>query len=306
MKKQRRIVLFGILAVLLLAGCSAKKGSSGKGPFLFYINADGTALKAESYEIKEKDPEQAVKVMLKELSKPQEDIEIQAPIPGGIKVKSFELKETKLCLNMNEKYLEMNEVQEILCRASIVQTLTQIKGVDMVEFFINDKPLKTKSGEPIGALGAESFVKDTGTALKSYQRAELILFFANEKGDKLVAEKVNVRYLSNVSTEKLVLEQLMKGPMTKGAKMILSPQTKILNVSVKDGICYVNFDRQFLEQTYDVEPKVVIYGIVNSILSNGNVSKVQISVEGETTMKFRESVKLNEPFDRNLELVESE
>lgn len=77
-----------------------------------------------------------------------------------------------------------------------------------------------------------------------------------------------------------------------------------MSVSVKDGICYVNFDKHFLNPTYDVEPKIVIYGIVNSILSNGNLSKVEISVEGKTAIKFQESVNLNEPLERNLELVE--
>lgn len=98
----------------------------------------------------------------------------------------------------------------------------------------------------------------------------------------------------------------MKGPETSGAKPVLPSQVKVLNVSVKDGICYVNFDKQFLEQKFDVEPKVVIYGIVNSLISNGKASRVQISVEGETSVKFQEAVYLNEPFDRNVELVEHE
>lgn len=305
MKKQKIVILIGILIVMLLAGCHRKEELQ-KGPFLFYLNGEGTALKRESYTIKEKKPEDAVKKMLKELSKAQEDVEKQAPIPQGVKVKTVEMVEATVCLDMNEKYLELDDVQEMLCRAAIVQTLTQIRGVDLVEFSVNQEPLKTKSGELVGPLSGNSFVRDTGTALKSYQRATLTLFFANEKGDRLVSEEVDVRYLSNVSIEKLVLEQLMKGPNTKGEKAILSSKNKILNVSTKDGICYVNFDKQFLERVYDVEPKVVIYGIVNSILSNGNVSRVQISVGGETALSYQESIKLNEPFERNLELVESE
>lgn len=304
MKKHKIVFLIGILAVMLLAGCHGKKEELKKGPFLFYLNGEGTALKRESYVIKEQKPEDAVKTMLKELSKAQEDVEKQAPIPQGVKVKEVEMVEETVYLDMNKKYLELDDVQEMLCRAAIVQTLTQIKGVELIEFSVNQEPLKTKSGELVGPLSGNSFVRDTGTALKSYQRATLTLFFANEKGDGLISEEVDVRYLSNVSIEKLVLEQLMKGPHTKGAKAILSSQNKILNVSTKDGICYVNFDKHFLEQTYDVEPKVIIYGIVNSLVSNSNVSRVQISVEGKTP-KFQESVNLTEPFDRNLELVEN-
>lgn len=306
MKRQKIVIWIGILAVMLLAGCSTKKEEPAKNPFVFYVNSDGTALKRESYTMKEKNPEDAVKNMLKELSKAQKSVEIQAPIPQGVKVEDFKLEEQKLHLDMNGKYRQMDKVQEVLCRAAIVQTLTQVDEVAQVEFSVEGEPLQTKSGELVGPLNANSFVRDTGTALKSYQRTTLTLFFANEAGDGLVSEEVKVRYLSNVSIERLVLERLMKGPREKNAKEILYPQTKILNVSVKDGICYVNFDKQFLEQVYDVEPKVVIYGIVNSLVSNGNVSRVQISVEGKTVVKFQGSIDLNEPFDRNLELAESE
>lgn len=306
MKKQKIVIWVGILAVMLLAGCNTKKEEVQKGPFLFYLNGEGTALKREPYTITEKEPEEAAKIMLNELSKAQKDVERQASIPQGVKIKEVEIVEGTVYVDMNKNYLELDDVQEMLCRAAIVQTLTQIKGVDLVEFSVNREPLKTKNGELVGPLSGNSFVRDTGTALKSYQRATLTLFFANEKGDGLISEEVDVRYISNVSIEKLVLEQLMKGPRTKEAKPILSSQNKILNVSVKDGICYVNFDKHFLEQTYDVEPKVIIYGIVNSLVCNGNVSRVQISVDGKTTLKFQESITLTEPFDRNLELVENE
>lgn len=305
MKKQNGLIILTCLIIMLFTGCHTQKEESKKAPFLFYVNGEGNALIKKSYTIKADNPKDAVEEVLKELSKAQEKVDIKAPIPQGVEVKEFELKEQNLYLNMNEKYLKMDEVQEVLCRAAIVQSLTQIEGVGQIEFFVNQKPLKTKSGEIIGTLDKDSFVRDTGTALKSYQQATLTLYFANQKGNALLTEKRKVRYLSNVSLEKLVVEQLMKGTEEKGAKEILSPQTKILSVSVKDGICYVNFDKQFLTRVYDVEPQVVIYGIVNSILSNGNVSKVQISVEGKTAVNFQESVKLNEPLDWNLELVES-
>ena len=112
-------------------------------------------------------------------------------------------------------------------------------------FYIGEEPLKTKSGDIVGFMKANSFVQDTKNALKSSQQTTLTLFFPNEKGDGLISEKVNVRYSGNTSIEKLVIEQLMREPETSGAKQLLSPQVKVLNVSIKDGICYVNFDKQF-------------------------------------------------------------
>lgn len=304
MRRQRIIVTLAVLLVMVMAGCHTKEKAARKGPFLFYINEEGTALKREPYTIQEKDPKRAVTELIQKLQRVKEPVGKQAAIPQGIEVRSFELEDGRLRLHLNEEYLKLDVVKETLCRAAVVQTLTQIKEVDQVEIQIGNEPLRTKNGEPVGLMGADAFVCDTGNNLKSYHNTELTVFFANETGDGLVTEKMKVRYPTNVSMEKIVLEQLRKEPATKGAQKILSPQVKILNISVKDGICYVNFDKEFLRQEVRAEPKVVIYGIVNSLISSGNVSRVQISVDGESTVKYKETISLNEPFDRNAELAE--
>ena len=304
MKRQKIIGIIGLLMLMLLSGCQSNKGKEEKGPFLYYVNMEGTALEKEAYEIKEKTSEKAIDKMLEKLAETPENIEVKASIPSKVKIKKVDVKANEVHIYLNEKYLELEEVEEILCRASIVQSLTQIDGIEKVAFYIGEEPLKTKSGDIVGFMKADSFVRDTKNALKSSQQTTLTLFFPNTKGDGLISEKVNVRYSGDTSIEKLVIEQLMGGPETSGAKPLLSPQVKVLNVSIKDGICYVNFDKQFLEQKYDVEPKVTIYGIVNSLISNGKASRVQIAVEGKTSVKFQEAVYLNEPLDRNMELVE--
>lgn len=304
MKRQKIIVIIGVFMLVLLSGCQSGEEKEGKGPFLYYVNMEGTALEKESYEIKEKTPEKAVDKILEKLAEPPKNIEVKASIPSKVNIKKVEVKANEVHIYMNEEYEELEEVEEILCRASIVQSLTQVEGIEKVAFYIGEEPLKTKSGDIVGFMKANSFVQDTKNALKSSQQTTLTLFFPNEKGDRLISEKVNVRYSGDTSIEKLVIEQLMREPETSGAKQLLSPQVKVLNVSIKDGICYVNFDKQFLEQKYDVDPRVTIYGIVNSLISNGKASRVQIAVEGKTSVKFQETVYLNEPFDRNMELVE--
>ena len=304
MKRQKIIVIIGVFMLVFLSGCQSREEKEGKGPFLYYVNMEGTALEKESYEIKEKTPEKAVDKILEKLAEPPKNIEVKASIPSKVNIKKVEVKANEVHIYMNEEYEELEEVEEILCRASIVQSLTQVEGIEKVAFYIGEGPLKTKSGDIVGFMKANSFVQDTKNALKSSQQTTLTLFFPNEKGDGLISEKVNVRYSGDTSIEKLVIEQLMREPETSGAKQLLSPQVKVLNVSIKDGICYVNFDKQFLEQKYDVDPRVTIYGIVNSLISNGKASRVQIAVEGKTSVKFQETVYLNEPFDRNMELVE--
>ena len=100
------------------------------------------------------------------------------------------------------------------------------------------------------------------------------------------------------------MEELIKGPNAEGAYPTINPATKVANVTVKDGVCYVNLDETFLTQVYSVNSEVTIYSIVNSLVELDNVNKVQILVNGESQISYRESMNLNTTFGRNLDLVE--
>ena len=156
----------------------------------------------------------------------------------------------------------------------------------------------------MGPLNAESFVENMGDEINMYTETTLDLYFANAEGDKLVDEMVAIRYSSNMSVEKLVLEQLIRGPITKDAYPTIPSDTKILSVSTKDGICYVNFDEGFLGQGYNVLEEIPIYSIVNSLTEIPGINKVQILINGETNRVFQESIRFETIFERNLDLIE--
>ena len=106
--------------------------------------------------------------------------------------------------------------------------------------------------------------------------------------------------------ERLVVDELLKGPGTDVADVAyptINPNTKVVSVSVRDGICYVNLDDTFLTQIYNVSSEVTIYSIVNSLAELTGVNKVQISVNGESDIMYRENISLSTVFERNLDLV---
>lgn len=60
-----------------------------------------------------------------------------------------------------------------------------------------------------------------------------------------------------------------------------------------------------MNQPYNVTTDVTIYSITNSLVELSNVNKVQISVDGETNISYREKLSLNNLFERNLDMLES-
>ena len=101
----------------------------------------------------------------------------------------------------------------------------------------------------------------------------MTLYFTNESGDGLTAEQRNIYYSTNVPLERVVVEQLVKGPAQAGHYAVLPPELKILSVTVSEGICYVNFDETFVNPPLDIEPEITIYAIANSLAETCHVEQ---------------------------------
>jgi germination protein M len=65
----------------------------------------------------------------------------------------------------------------------------------------------------------------------------------------------------------------------------------------------VDLSQTFLTETYEVNAETAIYSIVNSLCEFTNVNKVQITVDGEKSVKFMDSLDLSEPLERDLEII---
>lgn len=289
---------------LLTGGCQKSGRDAQEGDFIYYVNLDGNSLVKEDYEISSKSTDQAIEQMLDALDENTESIEYKSVFPSEVHVEQWKRKGDKLDLYFNQAYEDMSSTEEVLLRAAVVQCLGQLSDVSCVMFYVDNEPLKDSDGEPVGYMHPEDFIQNTGSAIHAYQKGKLKLYFANKKGNKLMETEVNVRYNRNTSVEKVIVEQLIKGPSETDVYPLIPPETNVIGVSVKDGICYVNLDENFLNNVYGADPTMIIYSIVNSVVEGGNASRVQISVNGESDISYMDQVDLSKPLSRDLDLVE--
>lgn len=310
MKGNRRMLSFGLLILMSAGvfGCGQEEGTGKadeiEGTYLCYVNTEENSLVRESYEIQGETADEEVEDVLEEMQKEADSIDYRSAFPDHVSVTDWSLTDGRLDLTFSDSYLRMSKGEEVLLRAALVETLGQIKGVDEVGFFTGEGMLTDSDGQEIGYMSPEDFVQNTGSTLHSYQVQELKLYFAGEKGDCLKPETVSLRYNSSTSIEKLVVEQLIKGPEKEGMLAVIPPETRVLGVSVREHICYVNFDQEFLNGAPGVTPEVTVYAIVNSLTESGNVSQVQISVNGESDIQYMNRIDLGKPLTRNPDLVE--
>lgn len=310
MKGNRWMLSFGLLILMSAGvfGCGQEEGTGKtdeiEGTYLCYVNTEEDSLARESYEIQGETADEEVEDVLEEMQKEADSIDYRSAFPDHVSVTDWSLTDGRLDLTFSDSYLRMSKGEEVLLRAALVETLGQIIGVDEVGFFTGEGPLTDSDGQEIGYMSPEDFVQNTGSTLHSYQLQELKLYFAGEKGDCLEPETVSLRYNSSTSIEKLVVEQLIKGPEKEGMLAVIPPETRVLGVSVREHICYVNFDQEFLNGVPGVTPEATVYAIVNSLTESGNVSQVQISVNGESDIQYMNRIDLGKPLTRNPDLVE--
>lgn len=305
---RKKYIFLAVLLLMLgavLAGCGEEKPPEGT-LLISYLDKEQTKTVRMGYEPNADllDTELLVAEVIGVLSTDSGDVDYVKPIPEGVEVTQTVLEENgDLKVYFNEAYRTMESVPEMLCRLALVQTLTQIEGVDCLEFFVDDEPLLDSKGNEVGELTNEDFVVNPGEQINSIQHATLDLYFSNPTGDGLVLETQRVYYNSNVSLEKLVIEHLLAGPKMSDAIASIPAETALVNVSVADRICYVSLDNGFRTQNYNVQEAIVIYSLVNSLTALPHIDKVQISINGDTSGVYRESFSFSTLYEEDLSYV---
>lgn len=316
-RKQKKVVhslffhaLWAVFLTLVLlsgmTGC-AREEKEDSGLLLYYLNEDLSSLNTLSYLMEDGkskadlSPQEMADDMLEQLATPSGDVRSIAPIQN-FTVTGTTLQNGTLTVFLSSDYEELETVREILTRAALVNTLCQIDGVDSVSFLCGDHPLTNEDGSVVTAMNSDMFIFNSGKEIMNYEKVRLHLYFANEDGDQLVDTYRSVVYNSNISMERLVVEQVLKGPNSDVVFPTLNPAAKVLSVTTRDGVCYVNLDQAFLTEPYGVTSQVAIYSLVNSLTELSSVSAVQITIEGKTGKAFMDS-SLSSAFERNLSVV---
>lgn len=301
--KTKRITMMLLLMSIMILGAGCKKEEAESEYKVLFVNSQGTALVGQNYHGESENTEQIIEGMLEELQH-SDNMELQPAIPVEVTVEKYECKSGKLDIHFSSEYKKMQTVREVLCRAAVVRTLTQIAGVNQVMFYIEDVALTDKEGIPYGYMQANDFVQNTGSSINSYEVTDFVLYYAGKSGDKLVKDNVSIRCSSNQTRESVVIESLIKGPSCDEAIVTIPKGTELLSTSIKDGICYLNFNEGLNNSIAGVTPEMVIYSIVNTVVECGNAGLVQIAINGESNITFQESIKLGEPLSMNLDIME--
>lgn len=291
------------MCLIAVPGCEKSTQESSENEIsLYYLNKSGTALETVSYKLESDNADDKINEIMTAIRQERKDV--VTAIPKEVSAVSYELSGQVLSLNFDSAYLGLDSTTEILVRAAVVFSFTQLDEVSYVSFYVNNNPIRDANGDTVVMVSSSDFIDKVGNNVNNYQNTTITLYFANYSGNKLRPEVRTGMYDSSQPLEKYIVEQLIKGPAEDGDYGTVPQNTDIRSISTNNGVCYVDFDSDFLSGASSVKDEVMVYSIVNSLTELSHISKVQISVNGDIDVELHNRFSLNRLLMKDLSYME--
>lgn len=310
MKNRRKRTWLLVLLMLCLCGCGRtekdKGGKDSRTYQIYYTNLAGTRLEAKSYTPQSDRFDGILTELLEKFQNPA-SAELSSALPMGVEINGYTMGVDDLQVDFNAAYLGISNVQEILLRAGLVKTLVQLPGVMRVMFTVDGQPLTDRDGRQVSAMNEDTFIDSQGNGINSYHYVTLNLYFSNAVGDKVVKEMRNVFYSSNLIMEKVIVEQIIRGPVNARLAPVVDPAAGVRSVKISKGICVIDLDEKFNNApgSGTAAPETCLYAFVNAICDACEVEGVQFKINGESDVRFRGQVSLDQVFERDADMIEA-
>lgn len=266
-----------ILSASILTACSGAKGNnetSPSGPYVYYLNTTATTLVPENVSLFDDD----WKSYLDALCNNPSNSELKAPL-SDISILNSNLDATgKLTLDFGREYQAIDKYSEILIRAAVVKTLIQYKGIDSVEFLVSGEPIVDSGGNIIGSMDATKFVDYFAGEQESLIYDNFTIYYATLDGNSLVSETHRDFFENSLSYEQAVIRCMLESPDGNDCKVAVSPNINIINITTTDGVCYLDMDMGFYDESIDVDVRVALMSIVNSLCELDSIRKVNVNI----------------------------
>ena len=207
-----------------------------------------------------------------------------------------------LRIEMAEEYLELSSVQQLIFRTGFSQTIFSASDISRIDIYVRDGESVTKVDQ---VLSTDRMIIDQYD--EGFYRDELkvTLYFANRETDALVAEERVLRLGMTESLAMGIVRALIDGPQDQELVKTLPEGTKVNDIVVEDGVCYIDLNDKFQlnHSGGEMAEKLTIYSLVNSLGKINGINYVQILIEGKKADFYKTYVPIDSFLEPDLTLI---
>ncbi len=149
-----------------------------------------------------------------------------------------------------------------------------------------------------------------GEAAPLGETVEITLYFTDEKGESLTAEKRVIAKEEGIA--RATVNALLRGPENKELKASVPEGTILRDINIKeDGACIVDFSKAIVENQSQGKngEMITVTAIVQTLGQFSSVKEVQILVEGKSVATLGGQVDISSPIQtgnwKNTEFLEN-
>ena len=137
----------------------------------------------------------------------------------------------------------------------------------------------------------------------SQDKMVVTVYSGTKDATRLVSETHIVA--KNDHPAQTAMEILLAGTKNPNLVSVMPKGTKLRNISVKDGIAYIDFDEKLIKNNTggSASEILLVAAIVNTLTEFPNIERVQILVEGKKIDTISGHMDIGEPLSRSEKII---
>lgn len=225
-----------------------------------------------------------------------------ATLPEGLTIRTIRVDQKHVIINFDESIFELDPLDELLVKASIIKSLTSFDAFTSVEFFLNGVPIKADQQYIAGKFQRRDILTSYDDVVNRVFSKTVTLYSPTDDQSKLRQFYQDIDISPNKKVEEVIVETLLNN----NESPIFPKDTKLLNVYTNQEVCFVDLSSECQTNylPFGISERIAVYSIVNSLTDLPNVTHVQILVEGQMVKSLQGNLSLNRLLTKNYALIE--
>ncbi|MCD7948278.1 MAG: GerMN domain-containing protein [Oscillospiraceae bacterium] len=277
-------VCAALCLTLLLPACTQQKANSEETAQIYFAvsepGAGGTAVGAEGHVLTADELEKPVDALLSLLlAGPAEESELVSPFPAGVTVRSWQLEEGQLTVDLSGQYGGLSGVDLTIANSCIALTLCQLDEIASVGVTVEGDALAFRQ---IQQMSPSDLILDW--AEEEAVSVMVTLWFPRQDGDGLGVETRQVLVEEDGTLAQAAMEALLAGPTGEDLAPIPT-DVQLLSVTPAEGGYTLNLSEKFLTAVPDGDKQfdAMVYCMTNTLcsLDTEKIKQVLFLVDGQ-------------------------
>lgn len=285
----RKMLCVCLVLVLVFSGCIHQPEAAGnEGVRFYYRNNQEEAYFSETgimaFETRSiRWEQQSIAGLMEVYLQGPVSLELSSPFPKDLQLIETQILPDEITLTFDDSLASLSTVGLRVAAGCIARTLWEYGGYGTVILKAQNQPL---DGQARLVLYPEALVLSDHSAGQS--NAQVQLYFADAQGRFLIEEQRTELVDSDISLPEYILHSLIAGPQSEQLLPTIPEGTALLNVSVLDGVCLVNFSYEFWQNRpkEQLAERMTVFSVVNSLTQLEEINSVEILVEGSPMERY--------------------